>query len=399
MDMDVATVSKWEDRFEQMTEHVGPCFARHDLRRQAVGYIQGLLGQAQRKNGWPVSEYLGRDKPYGVQRLLGRASWDADDVRDVLIGYARQHLLKQGERGVLVVDETGFLKKGTKSAGVQRQYSGTAGRIENCQVGVFLALAGSRGRALIDRELYLPESWCVDRTRCDEAGVPQDVTFATKPKLAMRMLQRAFDDDADLKPDYVLADEVYGSDGEFRRFLENRGQPYVVAVTGQQRLRVQFEQKRVHEIAETIPRQAWFRLSVADGAKGPRVYDWAAAKFGAATELGLVRWLLIRRSVEDPTELAYYLCLAPPQATARDLAIAAGKRWSIESCFESAKQETGLDEYEVRSWDGWHRHVALSMLALAFLAAVRAAAAEADKRPRHRSGGVQRKKVRRRWSR
>jgi len=398
LDMDVATVAKWEDRFEQMAEQVGPCFARHDLRRQAVGYVQGLLGRVERKNGWQVSEYLGRDKPYGVQRLLGRASWNADDVRDVLVDYARRHLLAEDEpAGVLIVDETGFLKKGTKSAGVQRQYSGTAGRIENCQVGVFLALAGSRGRALIDRELYLPQSWCADRARCDEAGVPQNVAFATKPKLAMRMLDRAFE--AGLEPEYVLADEVYGSDGKFRRFLENRGQPYVVAVTAQQRLWVNFQQKRVDEITRTIPRKAWFRLSVADGAKGPRVYDWAAARFGEPTERdGLVRWLLVRRSVEDPTELAYYLCLAPPRATAKDLAIAAGKRWSIESCFEAAKQETGLDEYEVRSFDGWYRHVTLSMLALAFLAAVRAVESEESKPPR-RNARRGKKDRRRRWFR
>lgn len=400
MDMDVATVARWEDRFEQMAEHVGPCFARHDLRRQAVGYVQGLLGRVERKNGWQVSEYLGRDKPYGVQRLLGRASWDADGVRDVLVGYARRHLLADDEPGVLIVDETGFLKKGSKSAGVQRQYSGTAGRIENCQVGVFLALAGSRGRALIDRELYLPESsWCADRKRCDEAGVPQSVTFATKPKLAMQMLARAFDESG-MRPEYVLADEVYGSDGKFRRFLENRGQPYVVAVTCRQRLWVRFEQKRVDEIARTLPRKAWFRLSVADGAKGPRVYDWAAARFGEPTEQGLVRWLLIRRSVEDPADLAYYLCLAPPRATAKDLAVAAGRRWSIESCFEAAKQETGLDEYEVRSWDGWYRHVTLSMLALAFLAAVRAVEADANRRPpRRRIARGKKDRRRRRWSR
>lgn len=383
LDMDVATVFRWENRFDQMAEQVGACFARGDLRRQAVGYVQGLLGRVERKNGWQVSEYLGRDNPYGVQRLLGRSSWNADDVRDVLVGYARQHLLADDdEPGVLVVDETGFLKKGTKSAGVQRQYSGTAGRIENCQVGVFLALAGSRGRALIDRELYLPESWCTDRTRCDEAGVPENVTFATKPKLAMQMLDRAFE--AGLKPEYVLADEVYGSDGKFSRFLENRCQPYVVAVTGQQRLWVRFEQKRVDEIARTFRRKTWFRMSVANGAKGPRVYDWAAARFGEPTEQGLVRWLLIRRSVEDPTEMAYYLCLAPPRATAKDLAIAAGKRWSIESCFEAAKQETGLDEYEIRSFDGWYRHVTLSMLALAFLASVRAAEADANAHSRRR---------------
>lgn len=192
MGMDAATVARWEERFEQLTDAIGPCFKRQDLRRQALGYLQGLLGRVERKNSWQLSEYLGRDGPYGIQRLLGRASWDAERARDVLLAYARRHLLSQDEAGVLVIDETGFLKKGSKSVGVQRQYSGTAGRIENCQIGVFMALVGSRGRALVDRELYLPESWCRDRTRCVEAGVPEDVTFATKPQLAQKMLKRAF---------------------------------------------------------------------------------------------------------------------------------------------------------------------------------------------------------------
>ena len=383
MGMDAGTVRSWDGQFEGLVDRVGPCFGRRDLRRQAAGYVKGLLGRVERKNGWQLSEYLGREKPYGVQRLLGRASWDADAVRDELLRYTREHLLSEGDAGVLVVDETGFLKKGVKSAGVQRQYSGTAGRIENCQVGVFLALAGSRGRALVDRELYLPQSWCDDRGRCKEAGVPADVTFATKPRLAMKMLGRAFD--AGLEPQYVLADEVYGSDGKFRRFLEEKGRPYVLAVTSQQRLWVEFEQKRVDQIARSAPPRAWFRLSVGDGSKGPRVYDWAASTFGLPSEQGLVRWLLVRRSVDDPNERAYYLCLAPPQATARDLAVAAGKRWSIECCFEAAKQETGLDEYEVRSWTGWHRHVTLSMLALAFLAAVRARAADDEEPAARRS--------------
>lgn len=370
--MDATTVAKWEGRFEQLADRMEPCFGRQDLGRQAIGYVQGLLGRIERKNSWQMSEYLGRGKPYGLQRLLGRASWDADDLRDVLVSYARDHLLAEGESGVLIVDETGFLKKGRESVGVQRQYSGTAGRIENSQVGVFLALGGSRGRALVDRELYLPKSWCQAPARCREAGVPKGKTFATKPQLAMTMLSRALA--AGIKPDYVLADEVYGSDGKFRRFLENHACPYVLAVSSQQRLWVEFRQQRVDEIAVAVPAKSWIRLSVADGAKGPRVYDWAAARCGASTETGLIRWLLLRRSVEKPEELAYYLCLAPPEAVGKDLAIAAGKRWAIEVCFETAKQETGLDEYEVRSWVGWYRHITLSMLALAFLAAVRAAA-------------------------
>lgn len=402
MGTDAAVVREWGVRFEDLVDRVGPCFGRRDLRRQASGYVKGLLGRVERKNGWQLSEYLGREKPYGVQRLLGRASWDAGALRDELLRYAREHLLKKGEGGVLVVDETGFLKKGVKSAGVQRQYSGTAGRIENCQMGVFLALAGSRGRALVDRELYVPQSWCDDRARCDEAGVPADVTFATKPQLAMKMLRRAFD--AGVGPEYVLADEVYGSDGKFRRFLEERGRPYVVAVTSRQRLWVEFEQKRVDQIVQSAPPGAWHRLSVGEGSKGPRVYDWAASTFGLPSEQGLVRWLLVRRAVNEPQEKAFYLCLAPPQATARDLAVAAGKRWSIECCFEAAKQETGLDEYEVRSWAGWHRHVTLSMLALAFLAAVRARAGEDERpptlRPRRQPSGRRSKRtVGRSWSR
>ena len=328
-----------------------------------------------------MSEHLGREKPYGIQRLLGRASWDADGVRDALLRYAAEHLIGPGDSGVLIVDETGFLKKGDKSVGVQRQYSGTAGRIENCQIGVFLALSTSRGRALVDRALYLPESWCSDESRCKEAGVPENTTFATKPLLAIRMLNRAFD--AGLQPDFVLADEVYGNDSKFRRVLESRGQSFVVAVKSDQRLWSGFRQRRVDGLAAEVPVDAWFRMRVGDGAKGPRVYDWAAARHGAPTETGMIRWLLIRRNIETG-ELAYYLCAAKRRTTARDLAVAAGKRWAIEVCFETAKQETGLDEYEVRSWDGWHRHITLSMLALAFLTVVRAAAT-APGRPRSSS--------------
>lgn len=324
--------------------------------------------------------------PHGFQRLLGRASWDADVLRDEVRRYAAEHLLSPSEAssgasggGVLVVDETGFLKKGTKSAGVQRQYSGTAGRIENSQVGVFLALAGSRGRALIDRALYLPKSWCEDRKRLDEAGVPPEVKFATKPQLARQMIKQALD--AGLRPRWVLGDAVYGSDYQTRRFLESQGQAYVMVVTSSQRLWIDFEQKRVDAVTAELPEDDWHRMSIAEGAKGPRVYDWAAGRFGVPVdhERGeLHRWLLVRRPAsggesDDPKDRSYYFCAAPPEATPQDLAIAAGQRWAIESCFQAAKQEAGLDEYEVRSWVGWHRHVTLSMLALAFLAAVRAA--------------------------
>jgi len=369
--MDAKTVRGGSKRFDELADWIGPCFGRHDLRSRATGYLRGLLSSVERKNSWQVSEYLGDEKPYGVQRLLGRARWDADEVRDQLFRYASEHLIDSGDPGVLIVDETGFLKKGDKSAGVQRQYSGTAGRIENCQIGVFLALSTSRGRVLVDRELYLPESWCVDAPRCREAGVPDDKTFETKPKLAMTMLRRAFN--SGLRPAFVLADEVYGNDSKFRRFLENRGQPFVVAVKCGQRLWRGLKQQRVDEIAAGLPSRAWLRMSIGEGAKGPRMYEWAALTFGTPTETGLVRWLLVRRNVQT-REPAYYLCAASKKTTVKDLAIAAGRRWAIETCFEAGKQETGLDEYEVRSWDGWYRHITLSMFALAFLTVVRAAA-------------------------
>lgn len=383
--MDAALVKSWGVRFDDLRERIGGCFPRSELRTRASAYVRGLLGPVQRKNSWQLAEHVGATTPHGFQRLLGRASWDADALRDEVRRYAVEHLLAEHEPGVLIIDETGFLKKGDKSAGVQRQYSGTAGRIENCQVGVFLGLVGSRGRALIDRELYLPKGWCEDAGRCREAGVPEDVSFMTKPQLAQQMIGRALDQG--LRPKWVLGDEVYGSDSKTRRFLESYGQPYVLAVSSQQRLWVEgsggFQQKRVDAIARDLDEEAWFRMSVADGSKGPRVYDWSAGAFGVPIEHergALQHWLLIRRSVTDPDDRAYYFCAAPPDATPQELAIASGGRWAIETCFQTGKQEAGLDEYEVRSWTGWHRHITLSMLALAFLAAVRAEVASPVKK-------------------
>jgi len=370
----LSQIRGWADEFEILWRQAGRCFRRHDLRHRAQGYVQGLLGRVDRKNGWQLAEYLGDETPHGIHRLLDRASWNAADIRDELIRYVHKNLLVPNEAGVLIVDETGFLKKGNKSAGVQRQYSGTAGRIENCQIGVFLALAGANGRALIDRELYLPKSWCDDAERRKSAAIPTDIIFATKQQLAKKMLIRAFENG--IRPRWVLGDEIYGSDSKFRRFLESRLQPYVLAVSSQQRLWIEYRQRRFDEIVKDVPADMWFRMNIADGTKGPRVYDWAAGRFGVPDDSGLVKWMLFRRSVDSPDKIAYYMCLAPADATAQDLAIAAGQRWNIECCFEATKQETGLDEYEVRSWHGWYRHMSLSMLAMAFLTVVRAKADE-----------------------
>lgn len=373
-------VRQWADELDRVGQRLAGFFARSEPRARAVDYLKGLLGDAERKNGWQLAEYLGDERPYGVQHLLGRADWDADAVRDDLRAYALEHLADPD--GVLIVDETGFLKKGAKSAGVQRQYSGTAGRIENCQIGVFLAFAGRHGRAFLDRELYLPEEWAGDAERRKEAGIPRDIQFATKPALARRMIERTLD--AGARAAWVTADEVYGCDGKFRRALEDRRQPYVVAVRSDQAVFVGFEQLRVREVVAHAPAEAWQRLSAGDGSKGPRLYDWACLRVNCPEPGEFQRWLLVRRGVGAADELAYYLCGGPPGTTPARLARAAGARWAIEECIETAKGEVGLDHYEVRSWVGWYRHTTLALFALALLAVIRS---KAPPEPRPKKGG------------
>ena len=368
-------VNGWAGELDRLGERLGHLFARSEPRRRALGYLKALCGDAERKNAWQVAEYLGEPDPTGVQHLLGRASWDADGLRDELSRYARDHL--HDARGVLVIDETGFLKKGEKSAGVQRQYSGTAGRIENCQVGVFLAFAGKCGRALIDRELYLPEVWA-DPDRRREAKVPEGVDFATKPRLAERMLSRAWASGWEVP--WVTADEVYGNDTEFRRFLERNHQPYVLAVKCDLRLFDGSTRRRADEIASGLPAGSWRRASAGEGAKGPREYDWSVRAFGGVGEDGSRLWLLVRRHPGRSDERAYYLCRGPSRTARRELVRVAGARWAVEECFQRAKKECGLDHYEVRSWVGWYRHVTLSMLALAMLGVIRARVVAESKR-------------------
>jgi len=366
--MEACTVLGWQDHFESLMDRFGFCFPRGDLRGRGREYLKGLLSDAQRKNSWQIAERAGEDKPYGIQRLLGRASWDADRLRDELIRYAREHLLPGGESGILIVDESGFLKRGDKSAGVQSQYCGSVGAVANCQVGVFVALASSAGRMLVDRELYLPQRWCQDRARCQEAGVPAERAYARKAKLAMDLLQRSFD--SGIAPQWVLADEVYGNDGEFRRFLEGRRQPYVLAVASKHRVFLGDHLIKVALLPEKIAPGQWQRVSI--GKEATRVYEFATLPVGVPDTNRLRRWVLIRRHI-DTQECAYYLCLAPGNTTREQLAKASGQRWQIESCFECAKGETGLDHYEVRSYVGWYRHISLSLLAAALLTVIRLA--------------------------
>lgn len=360
-------VREWADEVEAVGQRIGRHFARSEPRQRVVRYVRGLLSDTERKNGWQLAEHLGDPTPDGVQHLLARADWNADAVRDDLTRYVAEHL--GDSAGVLVVDETGFLKKGTKSCGVARQYSGTAGRIENCQVGVFLGYATRSGQALIDRELYLPKEWAQDAGRRKTAGVPKAVTFETKLVLARRMIERAVA--AGLPSKWVTADAVYGSDYHFRIALENQGLGYVVGVRSDFATHLGFRQVRVKALLAEVPADSWHRLSCGAGAKGPRLYDWALVRTNCPEPKTYARWLLIRRSVSDPTEVAYFACGGPPGTTVADLVRVAGTRWAIEECFELAKGDCGLDEYEVRSWIGWHRHVTLSLFALAVVAVIR----------------------------
>lgn len=358
-------VHEWGQRLDELARRIGARFPRSETRDRVRAYLIGLLGPVQRKNAWQVAEQIGDADPYGVQYLMGRADWDPDAVRDDLRAYAIEHL--GDAEAVLILDETGFLKKGDKSAGVARQYTGTAGRIENAQVGVFLAYASRHGTAFVDRALYLPEEWAGDPKRCEAAGVPEGTAFATKVRLAKRMLERAFA--AGVPAAWVTGDEVYGA-WELRRWLEDEKRPYVLAVRANQYVWAGTRQSTAAALAEALPKRSWRAIAVAAGSKGPRRYAWAWLEINH--DLG-PRWrrrLLVRKGLDERGELAYYIAAAPSRTTLTRLAQVAGSRWAVEGAFESAKQEAGLADYEVRSWTGWHRHVTLSLLAHAILAAV-----------------------------
>lgn len=342
-------------------------FRRIEVRERVQRYLGGLLARVERKNGWQLAEHLGEAGPQGVQRLLNAAVWDADAVRDDLRAYVVEHL--GDAAGVLIVDETGFLKKGTKSVGVQRQYSGTAGRRENCQIGVFLSYASPQGRAFLDRELYLPQEWTDDPTRCRAAGVPTAVGFATKPELAQRMLARAFA--GGVPAGWVTGDELYGDCTALRRWLEQERHPYVVAVSCNHPVWQAGTQHRADALVAGLPAAAWGTLSCGAGSQGERRYDWACLQLPYDTAAGLAQWLLARRSRSDPTERAYFRAYGPATTPLAELVRVAGSRWAIEEGFAAAKSLVGLDQYEVRKWTAWYRHITLALLAHAYLEVAR----------------------------
>ena len=377
--VDRKMVRSWSEELEAVGDRLSVHFARSEVRQRAQDYLRGLLSEAERKNSWQLAEVAGNSTPYGIQHLLGRASWDADALREDLREYVIEHLAD--DESALIVDETGFIKKGDKSVGVKRQYTGTVGKRENCQVGVFLAYASCRGQAFIDRELYLPEEWAEDKDRRQRAGVPDEVGMRTKPELAKEMLGRALVEGG-VRVSWVVADSVYGDSRRLGMFLEEREQPYVLALSGKAPVWSGFYQHRVSTLLDAlregelqsgeIEEEDWKRLSAGEGSKGPRLYDWLRLPLNPPLQEDFQRWLLVRRSIEDPEDLSAYTVFCAQNTTLEALAKVAGSRWRVEIAFEEAKGEVGLAHYEVRSWDGWYRHITLALFAHAFLAAIRA---------------------------
>jgi SRSO17 transposase len=356
--------ARWQELFDELLGRIAGRFARVEPRRRARAFVLGLLAELPRKNCWSLAEHAGDATPDGMQHLLSGAVWDEEAVRDDVRDYLIEHL--GDPEAVLVVDETGDGKKGTATVGVQRQYTGTLGKVDNAQVAVYLTYASRHGHGLIDRELYLPKGWVGDAARRQAAGVPSQVGFATKPELARVMLQRALD--AGLPAAWVTADEVYGGNPGLRAWLEAHWLPYVMAIRCIQPLAPMAGSPAPAEVlAKLIPPQRWLRLNAGDGAKGKRWYAWSrVALHSADAPDGWERWLLIRRNLASG-EQAFYLCAAPAGLPLVALVKVAGTRWRVEESFQHTKGLCGLDDHQVRRWRSWYRWVTLAMLASAFL--------------------------------
>ncbi len=392
--MTTEELDQWAADFEDFQARFAPFFVRSEPREAAQRYLRGLLAAVGRKNCWQMAEAVGEQDPQRMQRLLYSAQWDEDAVRDELQRFVIERF--GDEEGIGVVDETGFLKKGQKSVGVKRQYTGTAGKVENCQVGVFLTYFARGGRCFLDRRLYLPEEWCSDEKRCREAKVPAEVTFKTKPELAVEMLEHAWAQGVPMS--WVTGDEVYGDAPYLRDAVAGAGKTYVLAVAantpvwrerpaveepvaggkGRPRTKPRLSadapsSEKVAAVIASGPAKDWQRLTVSAGEKGPRTYDWTRVRVVESRDRlpGLESWLMAQRSITDPTDIAYYLSDAPTSTPLSTMAHVASARWSIETTIEEGKGETGLDEYEVRYWHSWHRHITLSMMAHAWLASIR----------------------------
>jgi SRSO17 transposase len=363
------------EELAQMQERIGPHFRRAEARARAGRFVRALLAPVERKNGWQLAEEMGERSSHGSQRLLAEADWDEGAVRDELRTYVCEHLGEPG--GVLVVDETGFLKKGKKSAGVANQYSGAANGKANSQIGVFLLYASAHGAAFLDRALYLPEEWLSDPVRCREAGVPHDLQLTTKGELAKRMLAQAFA--AGVPAQWVVGDTLYGYD-ELRTWLEERHKSYVLAVPETHLIWLAGRQYPIGYQAALLPAFAWTVLSAGEGSQGPRLYEWAWFQLPEVCEevadTGQARFVLLRRSLSDPSQRAYYRVAGPATLTLAEVVRIAGRRWTIEEAIEEAKGEVGLDQYEVRTYRAWYRFMTLALFAHAGLSVVRYRARE-----------------------
>ena len=367
----LSKVAQWAHALRQLHGRLAPRFARAEPHRRMLSYLQGLLSTVERKNGWQLAEHAREATPYGMQRLLSSAVWDADLVRDDLRAYVLE--LLGTDDAVVVIDETSFPKRGCKSAGVKMQYCGTTGQVENCQVGVFLAYVTAKGHTLIDRELYLPWDWIEDRERRQVVGIPESVRFQTKPELAVQMMERLFQ--AAVPIAWVVADTVYGGNLDLRTWLEAHGYAYVLAVACDEPVGIltpdgQHRRVEVGEVeALLLHDQEWQRLSMSEGTKGPRLFDWACVPILHRWEEDGRHWLLMRRSISNPREKTYYFVFAPQGTALQEMVKAIGARWHMEEDFETAK-DLGLDHYEIRSFVGWYRHITLCMLAHAFLTGI-----------------------------
>ncbi len=360
-------IENWHHDLDALHARIAHRFRRAEVRERAKRYLVGLLGRVDRKNGWQLAEYLGEAGPEGIQRLLNKANWKADEVRDDLRAYVVEHL--GAPDGVLVVDESSFPKGGTKSVGVKRQYCGRTGEIENCQVGVFLAYASSSGSAFLDRELFLPEDWAGDQERRTGAGVPETIAFAKKAELARAMLERAFA--AGVPGAWVTADAHYGEDTGHRRWLEHQKRAYVVAVKSSHPLWHEGQQVRADDLDRTVPTDSWTLFRAGEGSESNATYEWASLRLPYASADGMAHWVLFRRNPRSPTELGYFRVYGPEETPLPEMVRVAKLRWSIEECLQDAKGVVGLDQYEVRKWNAWYRHITLALLAHAYLEVIR----------------------------
>ena len=371
--MDIGCIKNtFTTELDKLMSNIKTCFSGTKGIRSATKYITALLSPIERKNGWQMAEAQGEKSPYAIQQFLYRGRWDADKLMGCCREYVKEEL--GDDDATLIIDDTGFIKKGKMSAGVARQYSGTAGKIENCQIGVFLTYSSPKGFATIDRGLYLPKEWTDDIDRCKAGGVPESRGFITKPQMALDMLKLAHE--SDMPYSFVTADSAYGDCRDIGMWLESVGKSYVLAVSGKAYVWQGFRQHRVSEILKTISESryddSWHRISCGGGSKGERLYDWLLMGLNTPPSEGFLRYLLVRRSITDSTDLQAYICFCPEDTSFERLINIAGTRWQIEQNFEELKGEVGLDNYEVRSYDGWYKHITLACLAHALLVVIKA---------------------------